>query len=118
MHPLVISILVAAQVAAASSQPASDAYRERVNGIVMKALFPVLTKHFGELHGVGLSVRYRVGARGEVQSVTPISNQSRAVNDACIAAVKALKLSPLPKAVVKEQARNWIEIETGIGIAR
>jgi hypothetical protein len=118
MRILLISVLFVAQIAAAASQPASDAYRERVNSVVMKALFPVLTKHFGELRGIELSVGYRVGFRGEVQSVTPTSDQPRALNEACIAAVKAAKVPLLPKTVVKEQGRNWIDIETGIGVAR
>jgi len=117
---LAISLLLIFAVATGEAkQPASDAYRKRANTLLLLAMSRALTGPLDKAQFVDIQFRSRIGPHGDVQSVTLLSsNQPRSATDGLAAALKAAKLPRLSQAVINEQGRNWIDIDTGLVLAQ
>ena len=98
--------------------PATLAYQERINSIITQLVVPALTSRLDQLRGAGtVKLTYRVRANGEVGWIKITSGSSNHfVNDTCKQTIKAAKLPPIPKDVLKELHRRWVEVDTEIGI--
>jgi TonB family protein len=78
-----------------------------------------LSKHVDVLHDGSVQLEFRVLAQGKVENVRIISYYpNTVVTEACVRAVKAAKLPPIPSDVLKEQGRNWLDVSTEISTAR
>lgn len=118
---LVICALSALATAANAAAPGSAtlAYQDRLNDIVIHLLAPRLASRFDLLRGAGtLKLIYRVRANGDVESVKIISRANQFVTDTCVHTIKSAKLPPIPKSVIKEQGREWVDVHTDISLDR
>lgn len=118
MRLAVLLLLFFAVATAEATQPASEAYRKRADTLLTMAMSPALDRRLDHVQFLNIHFRCRIGEHGDVQSVTVLSsNQPRSFSGPLIAALKAAKLPPLPRTVLKEQGRNWIDVDTGMVLA-
>lgn len=105
-------------VPTATPLSASLQYQTLLNSIVSEAVVPALAKHQDLLHG-NVTFRYRLDHEGHLEDLKVVSSTSnRFVENTCLQIIRVMKFPPIPKEVIREQGRDWIEIQGEINVDR
>lgn len=106
--------LLPARIAFAANGPESVKYFGRAWQIVLALAAPKLRGNFEGIAPSGpVKLTYRVRASGALASVRVTSgNPNSFMAQTFVNAIRSAKFPPIPKAVLKEQGKNWIDIDT------
>jgi TonB family protein len=109
--------LFPARIAPAANGPATVTYFDRATQIVLQLALPKIPGHFDAVTRSGpVKLTYRVRASGALESVRVTSgNPNSFVAQTFVNAIRSAKFPPIPKAVLKEQGKNWIDIDATFG---
>jgi hypothetical protein len=92
--------------------PATQAYLQRLADHVCQLSSSKLNWRFADLHYSPVRFTFRVRANGEVESVRLMSGRKDSlIAEVLLPAIKFTKFPPIPKSVLKEQHKNWLDPE-------
>jgi len=114
---LAISVLAPTQ-GFATGGPATAAYTAQSMKTVFRLALPKVAAHSyrGNRSGL-LKLTYRVRASGALESVRITEGDSNWFSaQTLVSAIRSAKFLPLPKAVLKEQGKNWLDIHAEINV--
>ena len=123
---LLLAVLVAlsAHALAQSGIPAEAlrsatfSYQTQINTIVFQAVVPELAKHVNWLMG-SVKFSFRLDREGRLSRLRVTSSASnRFVEQTTIQMIRATKFPPVPKQVIAEVGRDFVDIDSEINIDR
>ena len=103
--------------APAANGPATVRYFDQAAQIVLKHAAPDLRRDFDAIaHSGPVKVTYRVRASGALESVRVTSGDPNSVlAQTFVSAIRAAKFPALPKAVLNEQGKSWLDLDITFG---
>jgi hypothetical protein len=102
----------------ATGGPATAAYTAQSMKMVFGIALPKVVAHSygGNRYGL-LKLTYRVRANGALESARITDGDPNWFSaQTLISAIRSAKFLPLPKAVLKEQGKNWLDIHAEINV--
>jgi TonB family protein len=118
---IIWSLRASAQDSGASHGDAASAslqFQTLLNSIVLQSVVPALAKHQNLLNG-NVTFQYRLDREGHLQDLKVVSSTSnRFVENTCLEMIRVTKFPPIPKEVIREQGRDWIELKGEVNIER
>ncbi len=91
--------------------PATSLYQSQVSAIASQAVVPEFAKHRERLKG-SLKVTFRLDRQGHVKDFKVVSTNSNPwVQETATRMIRAAKFPPIPKKVIAEQGRDWVDVE-------
>ncbi len=119
-----IAMLLAGHLSVASADAARPAaqsatldYQNRLATIAVRAVVPALGARMDQfLPALPMKVHCRINARGQVESVTVLSRRpNRFVENTTGRVLRTTKFPPIPKEVMAELGKNWLEVTFDFG---
>ena len=118
------SFLLCAHALAQSGVPAEAlrsatfSYQSQINTIVLQAVVPELAKHVNLLRG-SVKFAFRLDRQGHLSNLRVISSASnRFVEQTTIQMIRATTFPPIPKKVIDELGRDYVDVDSEIKIDR
>ena len=111
--PLICCAQAIAQMGAAAEMrlPATSLYQSQVSAIASQAVVPEFAKHRERLKG-SLKVTFRLDRQGHVKDFKVVATNSNPwVQETATRMIRAAKFPPIPKKVIAEQGRDWVDVE-------
>jgi hypothetical protein len=102
----------------ATGGPATAAYTAQSMKTVFGIALPKVVAHSyrGKQYGL-LKLTYRVRANGAIESVRITDGDPNWFSArTLVSAIRSAKFLPLPKPVLKEQGKNWLDIHAEINV--
>jgi TonB family protein len=97
---------------------ASFAYSSQITTAILQAVVPELAKNFRQLRG-SLKFSFHLDRGGHVSVVKVVSSTSnRFVEQTTVRAIRAFRFPPIPKKVIAEQGRDWVDIDSEMTLDR
>ena len=105
--------LFPARMAPAANGPATVKYFDRASQIVLQGAAPEIRRHADAIARSGpVKLTYRVRANGTLERVRIISGDPNSFTARIfVNAIRSANFPPLPKAVLSEQGKKWVDIE-------
>lgn len=110
---LVCLSLFPARIAPAANGPETTRYFDQAAQLVLRAAARTLRDHAAAIdRSRPVKLTYRLQASGALKSVKVTSGDPNSfLAQTLVKAVRSAKFPPIPKAVLKEQGRNWVELD-------
>ena len=115
---LCIPSLAQSGIPAEAIRSATFSYQSQINTIVLQAVVPELAKHFNLLRG-SVKFSFRLDRQGHLSQLRVTSSTTnRFVEQTTIQMIRATKFPPIPKKVIAEQKKDFVDVDSEINIAR
>ena len=115
---LCIPLLAQSGIPAEAIRSATFSYQSQINTIVLQAVVPELAKHFNLLRG-SVKFSFRLDRQGHLSQLRVTSSTTnRFVEQTTIQMIRATKFPPIPKKVIAEQRKDFVDVDSEINIDR
>ena len=117
LSALVLAMLLASSMSAASRSDPTAAYAQQVQVTLTQMALQAIQRQPQLLQGGSVWLTCRISARGDVQKVDVVSrHRVPGITESFAAALKSAKFPPIPKDVIKQRGENFLDVKTHIGI--
>jgi len=99
-------------------KPATFSYYKKINNIVVQRVVRALVADIAHADKSLITITFRVNGSGNQKDLEVVSSSAnRYVERTSLRAVQSLKLPAMPKPVIAEQGRDWMDINIEINIS-
>ena len=117
LSALVLAMLLASSMSAASRSDPTAAYAQQVQATLTQMALQAIQRQPQLLQGGSVWLTCRIGPRGDVQKVDVVSrHRVPGITEGFATALKSAKFPPIPRDVIKQHGENFLDVKTHIGI--